>query len=49
MDMLEDEQAEDAIELLQLGEVKQLLAQTIARLPEKEKPWLPFITTRVLP
>jgi len=37
VDMLEDEQAEDAIELLQLGEVKQLLAQTIARLPEKEK------------
>ncbi len=37
VDMLEDENAGDAVELLQLGEVKELLAQTIARLPEKEK------------
>lgn len=37
VDMLEDENAGDALELLQLGEVKELLAQTIARLPEKEK------------
>lgn len=37
VDMLEDENAGDALELLQLGEVKDLLAQTIARLPEKEK------------
>jgi len=37
VDMLEDENAGDALELLQLSEVKDQLAQTIARLPEKEK------------
>jgi RNA polymerase sigma factor for flagellar operon FliA len=37
VDMLEDENAGDALDLLELGEVKALLAQTIARLPEKEK------------
>lgn len=37
VDMLEDENAGDALDILELGEVKELLAQTIARLPEKEK------------
>lgn len=37
VDMLEDDNASDALDLLQLGEVKDLMAQTINRLPEKEK------------
>lgn len=37
VDMLEDEDAGNAVDLLELGEIKQLLAQTIGRLPEKEK------------
>lgn len=37
VDMLEDDNASDALELLELGEVKDLLAQTISRLPDKEK------------
>lgn len=37
VDMLEDDNASDALELLELGEVKELMAQTINRLPDKEK------------
>jgi len=37
VDLLEDHNASDALELLELSEVKELLAKTISRLPEKEK------------
>lgn len=37
VDLLEDQNASDALELLELSEVKALLAKTISRLPEKEK------------
>jgi len=37
VDLLEDHNAGDALELLELSEVKELLAKTISRLPEKEK------------
>jgi RNA polymerase sigma factor for flagellar operon FliA len=37
VDLLEDHDASDALELLELSEVKELLAKTISRLPEKEK------------
>lgn len=37
VDLLEDQNASDALELLELSEVKALLANTISRLPEKEK------------
>lgn len=37
VDLLEDHNANDALELLELSEVKELLAKTISRLPEKEK------------
>lgn len=36
-DLLEDHNASDALELLEISEVKELLAKTISRLPEKEK------------
>ncbi|MBP8819497.1 MAG: FliA/WhiG family RNA polymerase sigma factor [Syntrophomonadaceae bacterium] len=37
VDLLEDHNASDALELLELSEVKELLTKTISRLPEKEK------------
>lgn len=37
VDLLEDHNATDALQLLEISEVKELLAKTIARLPEKEK------------
>lgn len=37
VDLLEDEKAPDALNLFELREVKELLAQTIARLPKNEK------------
>lgn len=37
VDLLEDHNAGDALEILELSEVKELLAKTISRLPEKEK------------
>lgn len=37
VDLLEDHNASDALELLELAEVKDLLASSIKRLPEKEK------------
>lgn len=37
VDLLEDYNANDALELLELSEVKELLAKSISRLPEKEK------------
>lgn len=37
VDLLEDYNAGDALELLELSEVKELLAKTISRLPQKEK------------
>lgn len=37
VDLLEDHNASDALELLEISEVKELLAKTISRLPEKEK------------
>lgn len=37
VDLLEDHNASDALQLLEISEVKELLAKTIARLPEKEK------------
>jgi len=37
VDLLEDHNAGDALELVEISEVKELLAQTISRLPEKEK------------
>ncbi|MDD3364047.1 MAG: FliA/WhiG family RNA polymerase sigma factor [Syntrophomonas sp.] len=37
IDLLEDDNANDAVELVELEEVKNLLAKSIARLPDKEK------------
>jgi len=37
VDLLEDHNTSDALELLEISEVKELLAKTISRLPEKEK------------
>lgn len=37
LDLLEDDKATDALELMELSEVRELLAKTIARLPEREK------------
>lgn len=37
VDLLEDFNASDAVELLELAEVKELLANSISRLPEKER------------
>lgn len=37
IDMLEDEEAIDALDMVELAEVKSLLANSIHRLPEKEK------------
>ena len=37
VDMLEDEDTPDALDLVEFSDVKQLLGQTIDRLPEKEK------------
>ncbi len=37
LDMLEDEEAADALNMVELAEVKSLLAKSINRLPEKEK------------
>lgn len=37
IDMLEDEAAADALDLVELAEIKTLLANSIQRLPEKEK------------
>lgn len=37
VDMLEDNNAADALALLELAEVKELLSRSISRLPEKEK------------
>ncbi len=37
MDMLEDEEAVDALDMVELAEVKSLLSKSIMRLPEKEK------------
>lgn len=37
VEMLEDENAVDALEMLEVQEVKDLLARSIARLPDKEK------------
>jgi len=36
--MLEDENAVNALEMVEIQEVKDLLAKAIAKLPEKEKP-----------
>lgn len=37
MDMLKDDQAENALELIELSESKRLLADAISKLPDKEK------------
>lgn len=37
IDMLEDEKTSDALEMVELSEVKELLSKSISRLPEKEK------------
>jgi len=37
IDMLKDDQAEDALNMIELAETKQLLAEAINKLPEKEK------------
>ncbi len=37
LDLLEDHKAADALELMELAEVKELLARSISRLPDKEK------------
>lgn len=37
IEMLQDENSQDALDLVELGEVKALLTRSISRLPEKEK------------
>ena len=37
MEMLEDDNAVDALEMVEVQEVKELLARSIAKLPDKEK------------
>lgn len=37
LDMLEDNRSTDALEMVELGEVKEILSNSISRLPEKEK------------